>query len=90
MRNPKNIMRHELIGLPCEVIASQNASQIGIKGKIVDETMKMIIIKNGEKKSIQKSGSVFRIDLEKQKVDINGNYMIARSEDRIKKKFKKW
>jgi ribonuclease P protein subunit POP4 len=83
-------MRHELIGLPCEVIVSQNTSQIGIRGKIVDETMKMIIIKDTEKKSIQKNGSVFRIDLGKQKVDINGNYMITRPEDRIKKKFKKW
>lgn len=90
MRKPKNIMRHELIGLPCEVIASQNTSQIGIKGRIVDETMKMIIIKNGEKKSIQKKDSVFRIDFGQQKADINGNYIIARPEDRIKKKFKKW
>lgn len=90
MRNPKNILRHELIGLPCEVIVAQNASQIGIRGRIVDETMKMIMIRDGEKKSIQKNGSVFRVDLGKQKVDINGNNLVARPEDRIKKKFKKW
>ena len=97
MRNPNNIMRHELIGLTCKIVDSQNKSQIGISGRIVDETMKMILIKKnkstpiqGEKKSVQKKGTVFRVNLGRQKVDIDGNFIIARPEDRIKKKFKKW
>ncbi len=91
MRTAKNILRHELIGLECEVVKAKNPYNVGIKGKIIDETMKMLVIKSGDKeKKVVKSNSVFRVNLEKQKIDIDGNYIVARPEDRIKKKFKKW
>lgn len=88
MRNPNNIMRHELIGLFCEVVSASNKSQIGIKGKIVDETMKTIVINSG--KRIPKEDTIFRIQLDDKKIDVDGNYIIARPEDRIKKRFRKW
>jgi ribonuclease P protein subunit POP4 len=90
MRNPKNILRHELIGLQCEITDASNKSQVGLKGKIVDETLRTVIIKNEKKIRIPKKDTVFRLNLGKQKVDVVGNFMIARPEDRIKKKFKKW
>ena len=90
MRTPKNILRHEIIGLRCEIIKSGNRDHVGLKGKIINETMKTVVIKNKEKKIIPKKDTVFRIHLNNQKVDIDGNYIIARPEDRIKKKFKKW
>ena len=91
MRTAKNILRHELIGLQCEVMSSSTKSQAGIKGKIIDETMKTIMIKTEKSaKRIQKRGTIFRIRLEKQVVDVDGNYIVARPEDRIKKKFMKW
>ena len=91
MRNAKNILRHELIGLQCEVLKAKNPDNVGIKGKIIDETMKMLVIKqDDEKKKIIKAKSIFRIALNDQKVDIEGDYLVARPEDRIKKKFSKW
>ena len=90
MRNPKNILRHEFIGLACEVVESKNKHQTGLRGRIVDETLKTITIKDKERKKIPKKDTVFRVQLGSQKVDIDGNYIIARPEDRIKKKFKKW
>jgi ribonuclease P protein subunit POP4 len=90
MRKADNILRHELIGLPCKIISASNKSQIGLTGKIIDETMKTIVIKNNEEKRVPKKNTVFRIELGKKKVDIDGNYLISRPEDRIKKKFKKW
>ncbi|MFH0832678.1 MAG: ribonuclease P protein component 1 [Candidatus Aenigmatarchaeota archaeon] len=90
MRNPKNILRHELIGLQCEIIDACNKSQIGLKGRIVDETLKTVMIKDEKKLRIPKKGTVFRLILGKQRVDVNGNFIISRPEDRIKKKFKKW
>lgn len=91
VRNAKNILRHELIGLECEVVKSRNPYNVGIKGKIIDETMKTLVIRSGEKeKKILKAGSVFRLLLGKQKVDVTGDYIVARPEDRIKKKFQKW
>ena len=90
MRTPKNILRHEFIGLECRVVGSDNKDHIGLKGRIVNETMKTIVIKDKEKKVIPKKGTLFRVQLKDQKVDIDGNYVISRPEDRIKKKFKKW
>lgn len=91
MRTPKNILMHEFIGLPCKIVESKNSYCIGIEGKIIDETMKTIILKTrGGRKVVMKKGTIFRMNLEKQKIDVDGNFIIARPEDRIKKKFKKW
>lgn len=87
MRNPSNIVRHELIGLYCKVVHAQNKSQIGVEGKIADETMKTVVIGG---KSIPKKDTVFRVRLGAKQVDIDGNYIVARPEDRIKKKIRKW
>lgn len=91
MRNEKNILMHELIGLQCEVIVAKNKTHMGLKGRIIDETMKtMILEQNGRKKIIPKKGSKFRVLLRARKVDIIGDFIIARPEDRIKKKIRKW
>jgi ribonuclease P protein subunit POP4 len=93
MITPKNIVRHELIGLHVEVIASTNKDQLGIKGRVIDETMNMIKIANEQDKEkvIQKKGSIFRFALPNNvQVDIAGDIIVARPEDRIKKRFKKW
>ncbi len=91
MRTPKNILMHELIGLHCKVVQSKNKSCTGLEGKIIDETMKSVILKtkNG-RKIVMKKDTMFRVDLGHQQADIDGNFIIARPEDRIKKKFKKW
>ena len=92
MRTPRNILRHELIGLECEVVDSPNRYQIGIKGKIVDETRNTIVLETPKGyKRIEKKDRVFRVKLDDNSiVDINGSGIIARPEDRIKKKFRKW
>ncbi len=91
MRNTKNILQHELIGLIGKIVRSSNQSQTGIEGKIIDETMKTIMIKNKKGSSeVMKKGTVFRIDLNGKNVDVDGNFLVARPEDRIKKKTKKW
>lgn len=90
-RTPKNIAQHELIGLEVEVIAAQNPSQTGIKGKVVDETLKTLVIGTGHgPKIVPKEGSVFRFDLKERVVDIDGSVLLARPEDRIKKRIEKW
>ena len=86
MRNAENILRHELIGLECEVVAAANRSNVGIKGRIEDETMKTLVIGG---KAVEKKGAVFRVKVDKT-VDIDGNFLLARPEDRIKKKIHKW
>ncbi len=91
MRTPVNIKQHELIGLDCEVVSASNRSQVGLKGRIVDETMKTVLLKtrNGRKK-IPKKQSMFRLELCGHRVDVDGNHILSRPEDRIKKTTKKW
>ena len=43
---PENLSRHELIGLEAKVAEASNPSQIGISGRIIDETMKTFQIEN--------------------------------------------
>ncbi len=87
MQSPKNILLHELIGLQCEVVNAKNKMQIGLRGKITDETMKTVTINN---KCVFKCDSIFRLTVTGKKIDVDGNYLLARPEDRIKKKLKKW
>ena len=91
MRNAKNILQHELIGLKCKVVGSRNKSQMGIQGDVVDETMKSLVIESKEKKKrVAKAGSKFRMWLPKSVVEIDGDAILARPEDRIKRIVRKW
>lgn len=87
MRNARNIVRHEVIGLECTVIKAENKAQIGIHGIVEDETMKTAVI---DGKRIFKKGSVFRLKIGDELVEIEGDFLVSRPEDRIKKKIKKW
>ena len=93
MITPKNIFRHELIGLPVRVVDSNHDGFIGIEGKVVDETKNSIRIEQKDKteKIVPKGAATFRFNLpDGNVVEIEGNIIIARPEDRIKKKFRKF
>lgn len=90
--NEFNLVRHELIGLKVEVIKCTNKKNIGLKGTVTDETYNILKIetKQGEK-SIPKNITVFKFTLPNGKnVKVNGKLLVARPEDRIKKKQPKW
>ncbi|MDO5850998.1 MAG: ribonuclease P protein component 1 [Methanobacteriaceae archaeon] len=91
MITPQNIFRHELIGLRTEIIESNHTDYIGIKGKVIDETYNTLTIDTGDKeKLIPKKDVVFMFYLsDNKKVSVEGNVIISRPEDRIKKKYKK-
>lgn len=92
MRSPRNLLKHELIGLKVEVAGSENKSQIGLEGKVVDETRNTIKIETKKGiKTVKKENTVFTFTLDNgKKVKIRGDIIVAKPEDRIKKKFKKW
>jgi len=92
MISAKNLIRHELIGLRVEIVASFNKFHIGIKGLVVDETKNLLIIEteNGIKK-VQKKGTNFIFTIPNgKKVKVNGAIIAKRPEERIKLKVKKW
>ena len=92
MITPKNIFRHELIGLPVSVAHSTHDGFIGINGKVVDETKSTISIETDKfVKIVPKGVATFHFYLpDGNIVEIEGKIIIARPEDRIKKKFRKY
>ena len=90
---PKNIVRHELIGLKVRIPKSTDPTQAKLSGKVIDETYKTLKIeaKGGREKVIPKRNTIFIFTLPNQtKVEVDGKVLIGRPEDRIKKKFAKW
>jgi ribonuclease P protein subunit POP4 len=91
MITPKNLIRHELIGLDVEIEKSSNKFHVGLKGLVVDETKNLITIKTSKGlKKIQKMKTDFVFNLGDKRVRVDGSKIIARPEDRIKLKVKKW
>lgn len=92
MVDPENLARHELIGLDVQILKSKNKSMEGLNGVVVDESRQTLTIKTskGEKK-IPKDICVFVFKLpDGKKVKVDGELLVSRPEDRVKKKFKKW
>ncbi len=89
--SPKELVRHELIGLDVKIISSTNRSAVGIVGKVVDESRNMLVIDvKGQHKKFAKKDCVFAFRLPGGWVRVRGSLLIGRPEDRIKKKFRWW
>lgn len=90
MITPENTLAHELIGLRVEVIKSPHRGYIGLAGQIVDETRQTLVIRTkGRELRIPKEHSTFRFFFEEGSVDIDGDLLVSRPEDRIKKFWRK-
>lgn len=79
MQAVERIARGELIGREVEVYGA------GTKGKIIDETKNMILIKthDGKRKKVVKKNSSFVLKAEGKIVKIDGSIIASRPEDRI-------
>ena len=91
MITSRNLVHHEFIGLNVHVRSKKNAA-LDLKGTIIDETKNTIKIERSDnvEKMIPKEGTLFVFELPNgEKVEIDGNILSIRPEDRIKKRFKK-
>ena len=91
MITSKNLVHHEFIGLKVHATNMKNKS-LDLKGTIIDETKNTIKIEEEDntEKMVPKNGSLFVFELPNgEKVEIDGNILSIRPEDRIKKRFKK-
>ena len=83
--NVKDIIKHELIGLKAKIVDSKNKSNIGIKGKIIDETKNTIMIESkGKKKRLFKNNITIDVHVDKKIVRINGKLLSGRPKERVK------
>ena len=69
-----------------EIVKAKNASLVGMKGKIVDETKNTITIKQKQKmKKVLKSQAIFNLKVGKKTFQVDGKLLVGRPEDRLKK-----
>lgn len=90
---PRNILRHELIGLPVEVVEAENPSLVGIRGLVLDETKNTLVIgePGGAKKVVLKFQATFLFSLpDGTRVRVDGKYLVGRPEERLKKALHYW
>ena len=86
-----NILQNEIIGLETEVLSDSNPANVGIRGKVIDETMKTLVIRGMGTHRIAKQEAVFRFLLDGVAVKVEGKALMGRPEDRVKKQNKrKW
>jgi RNase P/RNase MRP subunit p29 len=86
-RNTRNIYGHELIGLHAAIEIKCCSNPFTIKGKIIDETKNMFTVmnKSGKMKVAKKKLKLHLTLPNQQKVTLDGNKLMNRPEDRIKK-----
>ncbi len=92
MITPKNLVRHELVGLDVRVVESTNPSQIGLSGRVVDESRNVLTIETAHGvRNLPKNQCTFSFLLPSgERVRVEGRLLVSHPEDRIKKKLRKW
>jgi ribonuclease P protein subunit POP4 len=82
----REILKDEIIGLDAEVIEAANKDNLGLKGRIVDETKNTITLltPTGEKKLVKNDVSII-VEIEGKKIKIECAKLASRPEERIKK-----
>ncbi len=88
MRATPAILQHEFIGLDAKVVRSTHPDYVGITGKVIDETRNTLVIRQKNKdKVVVKNTAVFHFTLpDGTIVEIEGNAIVGRPEDRLKKR----
>ena len=87
--NNKNIVLHELIGLDAEVIKCRDRSQVGIKGRIINESKNLLYLKYGSKISkVVKKISTFRFTAGSDSFVVSGEEINFRAYERTEKALK--
>ncbi len=87
--NNNEVYLMELIGKNIKVKDSSNINNVGIKGKIINESKNMVVIDAEDRIcNIPKNGSVFRVLFGDTCYDIHGDAIMLKPEDRTKEKRK--
>lgn len=86
MRPRGELKRHELIGLDVEIVSSTHPGYIGLRGRVVDETRRMLMIESdGVERKVPKATCVFEFDDQGRKERVKGADIEFRPEDRVKR-----
>jgi len=79
----KEIFPYELIGEEIEVVTSKNKSNLGIKGKVIDETKETITVSH-DGKDVVLMKKIITFKLMKSGKIVSGEVIAKRPEERLK------
>ena len=91
MKITPNIIKHEFIGTFGTITKSNHSDYLGLSGRVVNETKNTIsFFHNSKIKKIIKNSSTFRFKFQDGTItEIEGNLLVGRPEDRLKKRIKR-
>ncbi len=91
MKATPDIIRREFLGTEVQITRSRNRGNVGICGKVLDESRNTFtVLCKGRRRIIVKDSSVFRFEFpDSTAVEINGQLLTGRPEDRLKKTIKR-
>ncbi len=81
----KKVYPDELVGEMIEIVNSTNPSNLGVKGKIIDETKETIKVENEDGKEVVLLKNSITFKLSRTGEVISGKEIIKRPEDRLKR-----
>ncbi|WP_440060055.1 ribonuclease P protein component 1 [Thermogladius sp. 4427co] len=87
-----NLVYHELIGLKVRLLSYTDMKMTGLEGRVVDETLKTLVIETVGKKRVRvfKSNGVFEFILPSgEKAIIKGDLILGRPAERLKRLVRK-
>jgi len=89
MITPRNVARHELVGLHARVVESADPSLVGIEGRVVEETAHTFVVSTDEddgEKTVPKEYTSFEFELPDsgRTVRIEGSAVDARPAERVR------
>ena len=80
-----NLLVHELIGLKAEVVKSSDRSREGLKGRLVDETLRTFVLETPKGERVLPKKEVWlEVDLKGEKVRFDAARLGYRPEARTK------
>ena len=91
MKITPEVVRCEFIGTQAKVHRSSHLENVGISGRVVDETRNTFsILQKTKCKIVAKQSSVFRFRFpDDTVVEIDGKILVGRPEDRLKKSIRR-
>ncbi len=90
--DPSTIRAHEWIGLRVKVLSAPDPGICGVTGKVEDESRNMLTIRTNHRSlKVPKEKSSFLVELPgKRSVEVQGETVRYRPEDRVKRGIGKW
>ncbi|WP_455369241.1 ribonuclease P protein component 1 [[Eubacterium] cellulosolvens] len=90
--SPLNLIKNEFIGLDVRISKSHNKQLVGMTGKIIDETRNTFLLR-GESRTIRIPKDIVHLNMSipfGKIIEVDGRSIVARPEDRIKMRVRRW